>query len=129
VFAAVLYAERRFPEAIAQYRRSSSMWEKQYGPDSPALVGTLVGLSEALVDGGDAQGGQTAAERAVALARTAPADTQAYAQFILARARWAAGERSQATALARDARAKLAATPFSSIEVARIDRWLAAHGR
>jgi hypothetical protein len=50
--------------------------------------------------------------------------------FRQAKARWALGEdRTGDVALVRATRAKLAALPFPSEDLPRIDRWLTAHGR
>jgi hypothetical protein len=49
------------------------------------------------------------------------------AQVRLAQARWALGtDRPGAIALARQARARLAALPFPSDELPRLERWLAS---
>lgn len=128
--AGVLRAEGRFADAIPLYRRAVALLESELGTGSEGLVGSLLGLCDALAETGDAPGALAACERASPLAAHAPADAIGVAEFQLAKARWTAGrDRPQAVALAREARARLAALPYPSEDLPRIDRWLAARSR
>ncbi len=122
----VLRREGRFADAVAVYRCSLVLMELQHGPDGPALADTLLALCDALAETGDVPGALAACERASALAPKAPAEEVGVAAFQLAKARWlAGGDRGRAVALARTARADLAALSFPSEDLPRIDRWLA----
>lgn len=126
----VLRRERRFADAVAVYRCSLVLMELQHGPDGPALADTLLALCDALAETGDVPGALAACERASALAPKAPAEEVGVAAFQLAKARWlAGGDRGRAVALARTARADLAALSFPSEDLPRIDRWLATRSR
>jgi tetratricopeptide (TPR) repeat protein len=122
----VLRAERRFAGAVPVYRQSLALWQRQYGADSPALAETLTGLCEALLATGDGPGARTHSSRAVDVARRAPAEVRAGAQFCLAEAEFLVpAERPTALARARDARAQLAALPYPARDLPRIEGWLA----
>jgi tetratricopeptide (TPR) repeat protein len=125
VVARIEAAERRVPEAIAAYERSIALLSKAQGPDSPALWRPLAGLSDLLLDRGDAEQALAAAERAVRAASGAPPAALAAARLRSARARWALGRgRAEALAEAKAARAQLTAHPVDD-DLARVDRWLA----
>jgi tetratricopeptide (TPR) repeat protein/predicted Ser/Thr protein kinase len=124
--AEVLRAEGRFADAVPLYRRSLDMVVLQYDGDSPNILGAAVGLCDALAETGDGAGAVAACERAVAPARRGPMECAPIVAFELAKARWVAGkDRRGAMAQARDARAALAALPFPSEDLPRVDRWLA----
>ncbi len=118
---------KRPREAIALYRRALPLLEMKHGEDGPGLMEALLGLGAAELDAGDAADALATAERAAAIAtdNVVPADVACAAQFLLAQARWAQGvDRAGAVARARDARARLAALPYPTAALPRIDRWL-----
>jgi len=121
----VLRAQRRAREAIKAYETSLHILETAYGTSFPGLCQPLAGLTAALLEVGDARRAQELAERELILAAKAPPGEVGAAEFRLAHARWVLGaDRPAARALARQARAHLAALPFPSEELPRIDRWL-----
>jgi tetratricopeptide (TPR) repeat protein/predicted Ser/Thr protein kinase len=123
----VLRAQRLPREAIAAYERSLQILEKTSGAAFPGLCQPLSRLTQALVESGDPGRARALGEHAVALAQAAPADDAAAAQFRLAQAEWAlGGDRPGALARARQARARLAALPFPSEDLPRVERWLAS---
>ncbi len=121
----VLVADGRARDAVPLYERSIALLEKSLGPSSLTLSRPLHGLADARLATGDAHGALAAAERAVALAAKAPPGELEAAQFRLAKARFALGD-AGAVALARTARARLAALPFPADDLPAIDRWLAS---
>jgi eukaryotic-like serine/threonine-protein kinase len=123
----VLRAERRAPAAVAAYERALRILEQVYGANHAALCEPLAGLIAAQLDAGEPRRALELATRAVALAAGAPPGELERARFRLAQAQWALGvDRPGAQALARQARAGLAALAFPSEELPRIDRWLAS---
>ena len=123
-----MHLARKRPEvAVPLYRRSLAIFEKRAGADAPALASSLTGLADALAAVGDSHGAVAAARRAVDVTgRDVRRDVAAGARFHLAMAEWSKGtDRPAAVARAREARAELAALPFPSEELPRIDRGLA----
>ena len=122
----VLLAERRPREAIEAYERALALNVKAFGPDHVNLRPSLIGLSDALLATGDPRRALAMAERAVDLsARASPGELEE-AQFRVAEAMWALGDdRRGAVVLARAVRAHLAALPFPSEDLPRLDGWLA----
>src|SRR5262249_7238944 len=104
--------------------------EAMHGERGPGLMDALLGLGAAELDAGDTAAALATAERALAIATDSvvPADVKCAAQFLVARARWAS-DRDGAVALAREARAHLAALPYPTPELAALDRWLARVAR
>jgi len=126
----VLGAEQRPGEAMAVYERALHILEQASGAGYLGLCEPLSRLAAARLGAGDVAGALALAERAVALAGKAPADTAEVARFELARARSAQGaDRPGALALARQARAGLAALGFPAEDLPRVDRWLASVSR
>jgi eukaryotic-like serine/threonine-protein kinase len=122
----VLAADGRPAEAISAYQQAVGILERSMGRDFPGLCPPLLQLSAAQLRRGDARGALEAAERAVAVAPAGRGEREV-AEFRLAQARWALGQdRPAALALARKARAGLAALAFPSEELPLIDRWLAS---
>ena len=106
--------------------------ETKHGRAGPGLMDALLGLGAAQLDAGDTADALATAERATAIAadNLVTADVSWTARFLLAQARWANGrDRAGAVALAREARARLAALPFPAAALPRIDRWLAQVAR
>ncbi len=127
ISADIAHAAHRPREAIARYQQALTLVEGEHGKLSPALLTGLLALGAAELDVGDAADALATAERAVAIAtdNRVPVDLECAAQFLLAQARWAQGrDRAGAVALARDARARLAALPYPTEERPKIDRWL-----
>src|SRR5262249_21681496 len=124
----LLPAAKRPADALPLYRQALGPLEARDGRGGLALVDALLGLGAAELDSGDAAAAIASAERAVAIdsASSGPADEIGAAEFLLARARWAAGEdRAGAVALARSARERLARLPYPADALPEIDRWLA----
>ena len=123
----VLRAGRGAEKALPLYRKALELLEARYGRDGSGLLDALLGLGEAELDVRDAAGALAAAERAVAIVTSnpMPPDEVGAAQFLLARARWARKvEPAASLALARQTRARLAALPYATGTVGRIDGWL-----
>ncbi|HTE51617.1 MAG TPA: serine/threonine-protein kinase [Kofleriaceae bacterium] len=122
----VLLAERRPREALEAFQRALAIYVKTLGPDHVNLGSSLIGLSDALLATGDSRRALTMAERAVELsARASPGELEE-AQLRVAEAMWATGhDRRGAVTLARAARDRLAALPFPSEDLPRLDGWLA----
>jgi eukaryotic-like serine/threonine-protein kinase len=118
---------RRGP-AIALYRRSIAIREVVFGAEHPDLAYDLVRLGEALLAGRAARDAVPVLVRAVAVAeRGAGPRVAGEARFALVRARWATGDRRQASVeLGRAADAFRAAG--AAERLASLERWRAAHG-
>ena len=130
---AELFVRSKRPrDALPLYRQALKLDEAAYGATGPGIVGALLGLGAAELEANEVAAALATAERAVVVgtANAAPVDVQTDAQFLLARARWAAGiDRPGARALARASRARLAALPYPAEALPAIDRWLARHPR
>jgi len=120
---------RRWREALPLYQRAAGTLQKALGPDHPDVAAAVAGQGSCYLGLGQAARAIAPLERAVAVPedRAAP-QMLAVWRFNLARALQETGrDRSRAIALARSARAALAAAgPGSAEELARVDAWLAA---
>ena len=120
-----LVALRRPEEAVAVHERALVIREARQGPEHMGTGETLAYLAEALVERGDAARAKEACERLLALEGKFDApEVFANGRFVLAQARWALGEREEARAEGRRARAAYGAIGQEE-KVKLVDEWLA----
>ncbi len=123
---------RRYPEAVATYRRAIALHENTVGPDHPFTAMSRVGLGQALIASGDAKGAIPDLERALTAmdANHATAPQLGLARLFLARALWdGGGDRARAKQLAAQAKLDFGdAADRGSVEGrAELAQWLASH--
>ena len=127
----ILRGQGELTAARAAYERALAIDRAHHGADDPLIAYGLTGIGETALAAGDVDEAIERLERALALRERADAEVSVYARsytrFALARARWAAGARSQALAGARDALAgyRSLGAGFSA-QVEELERWLAA---
>ncbi|MEM9462090.1 MAG: serine/threonine-protein kinase [Myxococcota bacterium] len=119
--------------ARVHFRRALAIFENAQGPDHPDVVDPLLGLAMVALDKDDAASARGHAERAVSICESATVAPTLLAEvrFVLAQALWSQqGERARARMLAEQARDALTAAQgpgASSVDLAKIDAWLATH--
>ncbi|HVK77016.1 MAG TPA: serine/threonine-protein kinase [Kofleriaceae bacterium] len=122
----------RFADAVAACTRALAIDERALGPAHPDLAYDLTCLGEARLGEGAAAPAVALLERALALRPDGKADPgeRARTQFALARALWAGGgDRTRARALARDAKAAMAADgAATAAQRTAVARWLQQRG-
>jgi tetratricopeptide (TPR) repeat protein len=121
---------RSRPEAAAEaYTRALALGDPKIGHDNRELTYALVGLAEAEIGRGHPTKAVPLLERALALGIPAPARV-GWAQFQLARARWALGDRAGARAsLASATRLLAQGGPGAASRARTASRWAHEHGR
>ncbi|MCH9684703.1 MAG: serine/threonine-protein kinase [Deltaproteobacteria bacterium] len=127
----MLLKQRRYDEARAAYTRALEILEKALGATHHDVARPLVGLASTNLAQRRSALAVPQAERALSIVEAAamPAESQAEARFVLARALW--DDRSQRirarrlAELTRDAFAEL--SPRFDTERSDVDAWLARH--
>src|SRR5262249_13920833 len=120
ILADIAVAEKRPADAIPLYRQALAILEGTYGADSVGIFNAPLGLGEA----------QLAASAVATAGPDAGVEKKCAAQLLVAQTRWASGrDRAGAMALARNARARLAALPYPTEELRDVDAWLARVAR
>jgi eukaryotic-like serine/threonine-protein kinase len=123
--------QRRFADARREYARAVELVRKGRGPDHRELAFPLVGLAKALVELGRTNEAKVAASEALAIRvkRNEPAQLVAESRFVLARAVWLFGDRTQARELADQARRGYVDSGDADVrdELAEIDAWRRTH--
>ncbi len=112
-------------DAVPYFERAKAILEKKLGPDHPTLAFALHGLGSARLDMGQPAAGVADLEHAYRI-RTGPGADPALAAdtgYMLARARWGAGQKARARELAKTTRAAFAALGYPK------DDWLETHGK
>lgn len=127
VAANVMQAERRWHEAVVAYDTAISRLEMRYGASSPAVVEPLVARGGGELADGHIEAAAADAERAEAIVAShpTPADRRAAVELLIAKVRWAQGNRDGALKIAHQARVQLASLSYGSEVAGEIDRWLA----
>ncbi len=117
--------------ALDHYVEALQVYEEVLGPDHPNVAYALVGIGVCKLTLGVARQAVPLFERALQLRRASDLDPSevAEAEFGLARARWATGQRQQARELALRARATYGkAGDKESEEYAEVEAWITSHG-
>jgi hypothetical protein len=116
-------------EGLPYLQRAVTIYEKKLGPDHSSLVELLDGVASAYLALHSPERAQPLLERALKISQAGgvPPESAAVAQGHLAQALWAGGSRDRAKRLALEARDKLRSAPGSAEELAKLERWLAAH--
>ena len=117
--------------ARAAFNQSLALAEATGKPDHPTLAAPLQGLAEVDLRAGDDASARARATRALALLEQLrePPRRVAEARFVVARARWASGDKAEARAAATAARDALRGDVGAEKQLADVEAWLTDHAR